>query len=122
MPIPSCHLVRKTVIYIADDGQRYRAKFEAAALGIGSAMAEPGVGDTNLPSLPKNIKPRHFFIETTNGVDANNKYHVYRRKIPCDGADLAAGQVGEDGHVIPAYEGCAWVTRGYVGEKTYARG
>lgn len=121
MPIPSCHLARKEVVYIADDNTRYRAKFEAALLGLGSAMAAPGTGDANLPTLPKNIKPRGFYIETTNGEDAANKRRKYRRFVPCDTHDLNAGQIGVQGHTIAAFEGCAWVVKGYRGEKTYAR-
>lgn len=120
MPIPSCHLARKSVVYVADDGTRYKAKFESAAL-VHSAMAAPGSGDSGLPTLPMNIKPRHYWIETTNGEDAAGKYHVYRRAIPADLADLVAGQAGADGFVWNGYEGCNWVTRGYIGEKTYAR-
>ncbi|MEP6754947.1 MAG: hypothetical protein ABJA67_05560 [Chthonomonadales bacterium] len=117
MAIPTTHLVRKEYVYEADDGQRYRTKFEQALCDNLTAMPAPGAGDNNLPKLPPNIKPRGFYIETTNGTDAQNRPHKYRRFVPCTLNDVIPTGVGAAGHVIAAFEGCAWKVRGYRGEK-----
>lgn len=121
MPIPTCHMARKEYIYMADDGVHYRRKFEAAIItASGGAMGVPGPGDNNLKRLPKNIKPRFIYIETTNGTDANGDPHVYRRKLPLNFGDVGT-PLGVEGHAINGFEGCNWVTRGYVGERFLAR-
>ena len=121
MPIPTCHLARTEVVYTADDGQKYRLKVEDATRGLAQTMQPPTSGESSLPYLPKSIKPRHFFIATTNGVDAQGRYHVYRRSIICAPEDVAFGAAGWDGTQLNGYEGCNWITRGYVMEKTYDR-
>jgi len=110
-------MARKEYIYTSDDGQQYRRKFEAAAIqAIGSTMGVPGVGTGNLPRLPKNIKPRFIYIETTNGTDANGNPKKYRRKCPLNVFESNFAN-GKAGFVINGFEGCNWITRGYVGEK-----
>lgn len=121
MPIPTCHLARKEYIYTAGDGTHYRRKFEAALItAIGSNMGVPGAGTGNLARLPKNIKPRFIYIETTNGTDANGNPKKYRRKAPLNWAE-ANNPNGKSGFVINGFEGCNWITRGFVDEKYRAR-
>lgn len=125
MPIPSTHKARIRVQYVGDDGQPYSVHVPASwqALGIDASMAP--VADNQLadhPALPANIKPRHLAIETTDGEDDAGKYHVYRRTVAFNVGDITGSAAGlKIGTAIPAFEGCAWVIRGRVGEKRVDR-
>lgn len=120
MAIPTTVLLRKEYVYETDGGVRYRAKFEAALVDNLTAMAAPGAGDNNLPRLPRNIKPRGFFIESTNGTDLQNRKHKYRRFVPCTLNDMLPAGTGHQGRTIANFAGAAWIVRGYRGEKLRA--
>ena len=120
MPIPSCRKARIRVQYLTDDNRPFSVFLPADFQALGLAVNMAPVANNQLAQHPPlsqtNIKPRHLAIETTDGVDGQGRYHVYRRTVPFNKEDVTPTGQLKIGATF-TMDDCNWVVRGRVGEK-----